>query len=67
LLVGDPRTVADKVLSISEVLGGIERLSFQMSIASLPHAKRMHAIKLLGAKVAPAVREHSLAVSTAEE
>ena len=67
LLVGDPRTVADKVLSISEVLGGIERLSFQMSIASLPHAKRMQAIKLLGAKVAPAVREHSLAVSTAEE
>ena len=61
------RTVADKVLSISEVLGGIERLSFQMSIASLPHAKRMHAIKLLGAKVAPAVHEHSLAVSTAEE
>jgi len=59
--------LADKVLSISEVLGGIERLSFQMSIASLPHAKRMHAIKLLGAKVAPAVREHLLAVSTAEE
>jgi hypothetical protein len=30
-----------------------------MSRASLPHAKRMHAIELLGAKVAAAVREHS--------
>ncbi len=67
LLVGDPRTVADKILSVSEVLGGIERLSFQMSIASLPHANRMHAIELLGAEVAPAVREHSSAVSAVEE
>src|ERR1700740_2065451 len=67
LLVGDPRTVADKILSVSEALGGIERLSFQMSIASLPHAKRMHAIELIGAKVAPAVRKHSLAVSATEE
>ncbi|MGC2765508.1 MAG: LLM class flavin-dependent oxidoreductase [Candidatus Acidiferrum sp.] len=67
LLVGDPQTVADKILSVSEALGGIERLSFQMSIASLPHAKRMHAIELLGAQVAPAVREHTPAVSAAEE
>jgi alkanesulfonate monooxygenase SsuD/methylene tetrahydromethanopterin reductase-like flavin-dependent oxidoreductase (luciferase family) len=67
LLVGDPRTVADKILSVSDALGGIERLSFQMSIASLPHAKRTRAIELIGAKVAPAVREHSLAVSALEE
>jgi probable LLM family oxidoreductase len=67
LLVGDPRTVADKIFSVSEALGGIERLSFQMSIASLPHAKRMHAIELLGGTVAPAVRDHSPAVSVAEE
>ena len=67
LLVGDSRTVADKILSVSEALRGIERLSFQMSIASLPHAKRMHAIELLGAEVAPAVREHSPAVSAVEE
>jgi alkanesulfonate monooxygenase SsuD/methylene tetrahydromethanopterin reductase-like flavin-dependent oxidoreductase (luciferase family) len=67
LLVGNPRTVADKIVSVSEALGGIERLSFQMSIASLPHAKRVHAIELLGAKVAPAVRDHSRAISAAEE
>jgi hypothetical protein len=63
LLVGDPRTVADKVLSVSEALGGIERLSFQMSNASLPHKKRMRAIELLGTHIAPAVRDHSNAIS----
>jgi len=67
LLVGDRRTVADKILSVNQALGGIERLSFQMSIASLPHAKRMHAIELLGARVAPAVREHSSVISTVEK
>jgi hypothetical protein len=58
--------VADKVLSVSEALGGIERLSFQMSIASLPHEKRMHAIELLGSDIAPAVRDHSNAISAAK-
>jgi hypothetical protein len=66
LLVGDPATVADKVLSINEALGGIVRLSFQMSVGSLPHANRMRAIKLLGTEVAPAVREHSPAISVME-
>jgi hypothetical protein len=63
LLVGNPRTVADKALSVSAALGGIERLSFQMSIASLPHGKRMRAIELLGTDIAPAVRDHSNAIS----
>src|SRR4029077_1606096 len=63
LLVGDARTVGDKILSVNEALGGIERLSFQMSIASLPHAKRMHAIELLGGKVAPTIRNESSAIS----
>jgi hypothetical protein len=67
LLVGDPRTVADKILSVSETLGGIERLSFQMSIASLPHAKRMQAIELLGTRVAWSVRDHSSVISAAEK
>jgi alkanesulfonate monooxygenase SsuD/methylene tetrahydromethanopterin reductase-like flavin-dependent oxidoreductase (luciferase family) len=66
LLVGDPRRVADKVLSFSKALGGIDRLSFQMSIASLPHEKRMRAIELLGTDIAPAVRNHSNAISAAK-
>jgi len=54
-LIGDPEAVVEKVLYTNEVLGGIDRLDFQMTAATLPHAKMMHAIELLGTKVAPAV------------
>jgi len=52
----DPETVAEKILRIHESLGGIARLTFQMSVADLPHAKLMRAIELLGTRVAPFVR-----------
>ncbi len=39
LLIGDAKTVAEKILSVSDALGGISRMSFQMSVAALPHAK----------------------------
>src|ERR1700739_3958395 len=35
LLVGDPETVAEKILRVNESLGGISRLTFQMSVAAL--------------------------------
>ena len=57
LLVGDAETVAEKVLRVSEALGGIARMSFQMSVATLPHAKLMRATEILGDKVAPMVRK----------
>ena len=57
LLVADPETVAGKVLQMSEALGGISRISFQMSVAALPHAKLLRATELLGAKVAPILRK----------
>jgi len=56
LLVGDPETVAQKILRVNESLGGISRLTFQMSVAALPHAKLMRAIELLGTRVAPLLR-----------
>ena len=56
LLVDDPETVAEKVLHLNDSLGGISRLTFQMSVAALPHAKLMRAIELLGTRVAPLVR-----------
>jgi probable LLM family oxidoreductase len=62
LLVGDPETVAEKILRVNESLGGISRITFQMSVAALPHAKMLHAIELLGTDVAPMVR-NSLASS----
>ena len=57
LLVGDPETVAEKILRVNESLGGISRITFQMSVAALPHAKLMRASELLGTRVAPLVRK----------
>jgi len=62
-LIGDAETVVEKVLYTNEVLGGIARLDFQMTAATLPHAKMMHAIEILGTKVAPAVRKEVGALS----
>jgi probable LLM family oxidoreductase len=62
LLVGDPESVAEKILQVNEALGGISRLSFQMSVAALPHAKMLRAIELIGTNVAPMLR-NSLASS----
>src|SRR5216683_3318935 len=56
LIVGDPETVAEKILHVNESLGGISRITFQMSVAALPHAKLLRAIELLGTRVAPLVR-----------
>ncbi len=57
LLVGNVEEVVEKVLRYREALGGISRLSFQMNAASLPHAKLMRAIEMIGTRVVPAVRE----------
>ena len=55
-LVGDPETVAAKMLAASEALGGLSRITFQMSSASLEHAAMTRSIDLLGREVAPRVR-----------
>mgnify|MGYP002723423782 CR=1 FL=1 len=56
-LVGSPETVAAKMLRTNETLGGISRITFQMSTASLETAAMKRSIELLGTKVAPIVRE----------
>jgi probable LLM family oxidoreductase len=56
-LIGDAETVVEKILYTNEALGGLSRLDFQMTVATLPHAKMMRAIEILGTKVAPAVRK----------
>jgi probable LLM family oxidoreductase len=56
LLIGDPERVVEKILRVNKSLGGISRLTFQMSVAALPHAKMLRAIELLGTRVAPLVR-----------
>ena len=57
LLIGEPQEVAEKILRHSEALGGVSRFTFQMNAASLPHAKLMKAIELLGTRVVPALRK----------
>jgi probable LLM family oxidoreductase len=55
-LIGEPATVAAKMLQASEALGGISRITFQMSTASLETAAMKRSIELLGTGVAPIVR-----------
>jgi hypothetical protein len=56
LLIGDAKTVAKKILYVSEVLGGISRVTLQMGVSTLPHQKMLNAIEILGTAVAPIVR-----------
>jgi probable LLM family oxidoreductase len=55
-LIGDPTTVASTMLAASEALGGVGRITFQMSTASLDTAAMKRSIELLGTEVAPMVR-----------
>ncbi|HXH78081.1 Atu2307/SP_0267 family LLM class monooxygenase [Nocardioides sp.] len=54
--MGDPQTVADKIHRVSEQLGGVDRLSLQMTNPRLAHDDLLRGIELLGTEVAPMVR-----------
>jgi len=56
LLIGSPDEVVEKIIRHSETLGGVSRITFQMNASSLPHAKLMRAIEMIGTRVAPALR-----------
>lgn len=56
LLVGDPETVAEKILAENAILGGLSRLTVLLDNRALTHAQIMRAIELLGTRVAPLVR-----------
>jgi probable LLM family oxidoreductase len=56
MFVGDPETVAARIIALSETLGGVSRVAIQMTNSGTPHETLMHAIELLGTRVAPAVR-----------
>jgi probable LLM family oxidoreductase len=57
LLIGDAETVAQKILYVNEVLGGLSRITFQMGVSALPHRKMLRSIELLGTRVAPMLRK----------
>jgi probable LLM family oxidoreductase len=54
-LIGDAETVAAKILHVHKSLGGISRITFQMSVATMPHAKMARSIEILGRDVLPIV------------
>jgi probable LLM family oxidoreductase len=64
LVVGSPQDVVEKILLQHEIFGH-QRFLAQMSVGTMPHAKVMRAIELLGTEVAPAVREEIAARTTA--
>jgi hypothetical protein len=56
--------VAEKILYVNEVLGGLSRITFQMGVSALPHQKMLRSIELLGTRGAPIVRRELRAVSS---
>ena len=57
--IGDPETVAKKMRYVSEVLGGVSRITLMLSGGPLPHAKMLHALELLGTQVKPLVDQEA--------
>jgi probable LLM family oxidoreductase len=55
--MGDPDTVARKLRRVSEQLGGVDRVSIQMTNPRLAHADLLRGIELLGTEVAPQVAD----------
>ena len=57
LHIGDPELVAEKILYENEALGGISRVALMLTAGTLPHKQVMHAIELLGTRVAPILKK----------
>jgi len=57
LVVGSPQQVIEKILYEYELFGHTRFLA-QISLGAMPHHQAMHAIELLGTKVAPEVKKH---------
>jgi alkanesulfonate monooxygenase SsuD/methylene tetrahydromethanopterin reductase-like flavin-dependent oxidoreductase (luciferase family) len=56
-LIGSVQDVVNKALHVHEVLGGVSRLTFQMTNVMMTHERMLRAIDLLGQEVAPRVRQ----------
>ena len=56
LCAGSPETVAAKIVATARFLG-LSRFNIKYSAGTLPHDRLMESIRLIGAEVAPRVRE----------
>lgn len=57
IVIGDPETVAAKILRHSEALGGVTRFNFQMDVG-LSHAQMKKSIALIGEQVIPLIHSN---------
>ncbi len=64
-LIGAPDAVVAKAHHVDEVLGGIDRLTFQMTNVLLAHPAMLRSIELLGTEVAPRIRAEATAAREA--
>jgi probable LLM family oxidoreductase len=55
--MGDPETIVTKLRRVSEQLGGVDRVSMQMTNPLLAHEDLLRGIELLGTQVAPKVAD----------
>lgn len=64
LVVGSAQEVASKIRLIDEILGGVSRVSLQMSVGPLERQLRLRAIELLANEVASVVKaDHTIEVA----
>ena len=55
LFVGDPKTVADKIVALREALD-VDRFLLHLPVGTMPHEQVREALELLGREVAPLVK-----------
>lgn len=55
-LIGDPATVVDRIVAADMALGGLSRVTFQMSTAMWDPKAMRRSIELVGTEVAPLIR-----------
>ena len=66
LAVGSPEEVAAKLVRVQRLLG-LDRVLLHLSVGTMPHAAVLRAVELLGAEVAPAVRDAAAAAAGARD
>ena len=59
MVVGDPESVAEKILAEHAALGGLSRFTVLLDNRLLTHRQILRAIELLGTRVAPLVRREA--------
>ena len=64
--IGNPDQIIEKILFQHQIFNH-DRLLLQLGVGTLPHAKSMKAIELLGTKVAPVVRAELAASSVTSD